>query len=258
MKTTRTRMIGLAMAVGLLAGIMAPAAMAQDDVGVIVGGRAVVNQTLACTKDGGVDPTGTSGLVYPQMKDFPKNPAATANDKDRAYRFTGRINSVGKMGGDADVCGYLTKVAGIGPRCGMSKGYNGKGLVHYDNGDIDKIDQLTWKLSGAFFIVTANVWKYTDGTKQKPGRLYGIVVATPDVLAGESCSTEWNPLSTQRPKKPRGAQLFRVDAVLAIVQNTAAPDWNDITDPIDPKNDGKSGPTNPWGDKDNKKPDKTG
>jgi len=233
----RARLLGVGIAAMLMLSVLAPMAYAQNDLGTIGPANATVGEKIDCKKAGGVTPTGR-GLTYPSPKDVQPH---TAN-KDRSYRFVGPITSIGFGNGTIDVCGHITSVAGVGPRCFMSKGYGGRGFARFPGATV-KLSNITWKVSGVGTLpITGRADLWDGANKSKESRIYSIVQAQGGAI---DCANGWPQLGTD---KPQGTTNFQVFGVYAIANGTG-PQWNDVTDIADPKNDGRSGPTNLWGDK---------
>lgn len=158
--------------------------------------------------------TGSPGLGLPALN----------QNKNGSYRLVTAVTDVINGSGTLDICGKLTSVAGIGAACGMSKGYAGTGSIVGANGTAS-LTNVGWKFSvGGTLPIIGNV----SGAKN--GKLYSIAQAQGAL-----------------PCLDKAAQNFTVVGVFVVTP--AGPKWNDITDVADPKNDGPSSPTNPWGNK---------
>jgi len=197
--------------VAMVAMLVVMAVPASAEVGVFSGNALVAQGAGDCGVGNG------SGLGLP---------ALNQNKNGSFQLITSTLADAPRGLGILDVCGDLTSVAGIGAACGMSKGYNGEGTVTFAASTVDLTD-VGWKLSAGG---TLPVIGHADD-----GTVSGTLVSLVQAQGAGPCLN-------------KAAVNFTVAGVYAILTGVDV-SWNDITDNVDPKNDGPSSTGNIWGDK---------
>lgn len=235
----------------LTTGPGAGAADVGADVTVWQPGAAHVGEHGVCRADGHADISG-QGVYGPLARPVERETEST-------YTFSLQVVSATHGVGVMELCGYMTTSPmpmvtyaypwldpGSGDpqnppelhtwwyaSCFDSKGYGGQGYITFANGDRIRVFDFGWKLAAGHKMVALGRWQdVTGGAGSKTGQL----VASFAAQGGMACYV------------PGGAQWFSIWG--SHVLHTAADlSWNDVTDPVDPKDDGPVWLLNPWGDK---------
>lgn len=224
------RILALVAAVAMMLGLMVLPASAGAGVGVFNGVASVGQTAGACSKAGpNTNPSG-AGLGLP-------GPNQNINGFWRLVAVDALVLVQSNMpntvtDGGLDVCGKLTDVAGVGAACGMSKGYAGVGHIFSDNANTTPIiglNDVGWKVSAGGTLPVIGRTNTAGNKAAKVGTLISIVQAQ----GGAACAN------------PGGSNSFVVTGVAVVVP--AELSWNDITDPVDAKDD--NGPLPIWGPK---------